>query len=37
MSVRNYKVEALPVMFIERGAFYLQKSVGRLIRRKQYS
>ncbi len=37
MSVRNYRVDALPVMFIERGAFYLQKTVGRLIRRKQYT
>ncbi len=32
-SVRNYHVEALPVMFIERGVFFLPKSKGRLIRR----
>ena len=32
-SVRNYRVEALPVMFIERGVFFLPKSKGRLIRR----
>lgn len=36
MSVKNYRVEALPVMFIERGTFFLQKSKGRLIRRPQY-
>ena len=36
MSVKNYYVEALPVMFIERGTFFLPKSKGRLIRRPQY-
>lgn len=36
MSVKNYLLEALPVMYIERGTFFLQKSKGRLIRRPQY-
>lgn len=33
ISVRNYRLDALPVMFIERGAFFLIKSKGRLTRR----
>lgn len=37
MSVLNFHVDALPVMFVERGAFFLQKTMGRLTRRKQYS
>lgn len=36
ISVRNYQIDALPVMFIERGVFFLQKSQGRLTRRPQY-
>ena len=36
MSVKNYYVEALPVMYIERGTFFLQKSKGKLTRRPQY-
>ncbi len=30
MGVKNYRVDALPVMFIERGTFFLQKTKGRL-------
>jgi hypothetical protein len=36
MSVRNYRVDALAVMYIERGTFFLQKTKGRLTRRPQY-
>ena len=32
-SVRRYRVDALPVMFIENGVFFLPKSKGRLTRR----
>ncbi len=35
MSVRNYRVDALAVMYIERGTFFLQKSKGKLTRRPQ--
>lgn len=34
-SVRRYRVDALPVMFIEKGVFFLPKSKGRLTRRPQ--
>jgi len=34
-SVRNFRVDTLPVMFIERGTFYLPKSKGKLTRRPQ--
>lgn len=34
-SVRNYRVDALAVVHIERGTFYLPKSNGRLTRRQQ--
>lgn len=36
MGVKNYRVEALPVMYIERGTFFLQKTKGSLVRRPQY-
>jgi len=36
MAVRNYRVDALAVMYIERGTFFLQKSKGKLIRRPQF-
>lgn len=36
IGVKNYRVDALPVMFIERGTFFLLKSKGRLTRRPQY-
>lgn len=36
MSVRNYRVDALAVMYIERGTFFLQKSKGKLTRRPQF-
>ena len=36
MAVRNYHVDALPEMFIERGTFFLQKSKGKLTRRPLY-
>ncbi len=36
MGVRNYRVDALAVMYIERGTFFLQKSMGKLIRRPQF-
>ena len=36
MAVRNYRVDALPEMFIERGTFFLQKSKGKLTRRPLY-
>lgn len=34
-SVRNYRVDALAVVHIERGTFFLPKSYGRLTRRQQ--
>jgi len=34
-KVKNYEVYSLPVMFIERGVFFLPKSKGRLARRPQ--
>lgn len=34
-KVKNYEVYSLPVMFIERGVFFLPKSKGRLTRRPQ--
>lgn len=36
MAVRNYRVDALAVMYIERGTFFLQKSKGKLTRRPQF-
>jgi len=36
MSVRNYRVDALAVMYIERNTFFLQKSKGKLTRRPQF-
>lgn len=34
-SVRNFRVDAMPVMYIERGTFFLPKSKGKLTRRPQ--
>ena len=35
-KVKDFRIDTLPVMFIERGTFFLLKSKGRLTRRLQY-
>jgi hypothetical protein len=36
ISVRNYQIDALPVMFVDREVFFTHKSYGKLTRRPQY-